>query len=196
MSRVQCEPITARKSRFRDFLAVIGSRLGIAEADGALEAFQRSVNRRPGPNRDYDRIQRAIGWQEVYTASSIYLGTAPSIKIPADLDVEGILIKIAQGLHYIYTKQIIPLWYIKQGVLIQPHHLPPIWHQVEYPFIGQTGNFFIYKGWKNPETIECAQWLMLFYQRALGVVTFYNPVTMPEEARSTGAVSQEGKDHA
>jgi hypothetical protein len=185
---------SSHESRFRDFLAVIGSNLGIAEADGALAAFQRSVSRRPGPNRDYNRIQRAIGWQEVYTTSSIYLGTAPSISIPSDLDVESILIKIAQGLHYFHTRQIIPSGYVKQGVLVQPHRLPPLWDQVEWPFVGQTGNFFSYQGWKNPETIDCAQWLMLFYQRALGVVTFYDPVTMSGKAHA-GNVPEEEKGH-
>jgi len=109
--------------------------------------------------------------------------------------VESILIKIAQGLHYIHTEQIIPSWYIRQGVLVQPHRLPPLWYQVEWPFVGQTDNFFSYQGWKNPETIECAQWLMLFYQRALGVVTFYDPATMPVEAGS-GNVPQGEKKHA
>jgi hypothetical protein len=186
---------SSEESRLRDFLAVIGSNLGIAEADGALAAFQRNVSRRPGPNRDYDRIQRAIGWQEVSTASSIYLGVAPTITIPLDLDVESILIKIAQGLHYIHTEQIIPSWYVKQAVLVQPHRLPPLWYQVEWPFVGQTGNFFSYQGWKNPETIECAQWLMLFYQRALGVVTFYDPATMPVEA-GAGNSPQGERRHA
>ncbi len=51
---------SSQESRLRDFLAVIGSNLGIAEANGALAAFQRNVSRRPDPNRDYNRIQRAI----------------------------------------------------------------------------------------------------------------------------------------
>lgn len=85
----------SQESRFRDFLAVIGSNQGIAEADGALAAFQRNVSRRPSPNRDYDRIQAAIGWREVFTANSIYLGTASAISIRSDLKVGNILVKIA-----------------------------------------------------------------------------------------------------
>ena len=175
------ETYSIQESRFRDFLAIIGSNIGIAEADGAFAAFVRNVARRPGPNKDYDRIQYSIGRQEVYTASSIYLGTAPTIKIPSDLAVEGILVKIAQGLHYHYTSQIIPQGYVKEGVLIQTQHLPSPWSSFEYPFVGSTGNFFSYKGWKNTETRACAIWLLLFYQRALGVVTFYDPTMMPNE---------------
>jgi hypothetical protein len=167
-----------QESRFRDFLSVIGSNQGIAEADGALRAFERSVSRRPGPNRDYQRIQQSISWKDVYSAYSIYRGTAPAISLPNDLDAESVLVKIAQGLHYIHTQQIIPPGYVKEGVLIQPHHLPPGWLDLDYPFAGQVGNFFSFLGWKNPATIDCAMWLTLFYQRALGVVVIYDPVAM------------------
>jgi hypothetical protein len=164
------------EAKFRDFLAMIGSNLGVKEADGALEAFKRSVSRRPGPNRDYNRIMNSVSEQEIYSGS-IYLGTAPTIRVPEDLDVSKVIIKIAQGLHYCYTEQVIPLSYEKIGRLLQPQYVPPQLQQAGYSVVGNVGDFFHYKGWWKMEDsgLAIAVWVMFFYQRTYGIAWFKDP---------------------
>lgn len=165
---------STEEAKFRDFLAMIGSNTGIKEADGALEAFTRSVSRRPGPNRDYNRIMNAVGGEEDIYAGGIYLGTAPTIRVPADLDVGAVVVKIAQGLHYAYTQQVIPPAYKKRGSFLQPQYLPPELLQARYPVVGSVGDFFHYSGWWKMEgpDLAIAVWVMLFYRRAYGVAWF------------------------
>jgi hypothetical protein len=167
---------SSEESKFRDFLALIGSNLGVKEADGALEAFRRNVGRRPGPNRDYNRIMNAVSEREIYSGS-IYLGTAPTIRVSEDLDVSMVIIKIAQGLHYYYTEQVVPPSYEKMGWLLQPQYVPPQLHQAGYVVVGNVGDFFHYKGWWKMEdsNLAIAIWVMFFYQRAYGIAMFKDP---------------------
>lgn len=170
------QKFSPEESKFRDFLAMIGSNLGVKEADGALEAFGRNVSRRPGPNKDYNRIVERISEEEIYSGK-IYLGTAPAIRVPEDIDISGVITKIAQGLHYAHTKGIIPSWYERQGMLLQPEHVPSQFHQAVYYVVGQVGEFFHYKGWWKVENANCAVavWVMVFYQRAYGIAWFRDP---------------------
>lgn len=152
---------------------MIGANLGIRAADGALEAFTRSVTRQNTgvPNRDLQRILNAINGQEVYSGP-IYVGTAPAIRRPADLDVSKVLVKVARGLHYLHAQEVVPPFYRKDGNLLQYQHVPTEFHQAWYPVIGEVGDFFHYKGWWRS---GIAVWVMLFYQRAYGIAWFHDP---------------------
>src|SRR5436190_10111635 len=86
------QQFSSEESKFRDFLAVVGSNPVTEEANGALEAFKRNIQRnelgRAGrPHKDLQRILNGIHETEFYTPSKIYLGTVPSIRTGPDIDI-------------------------------------------------------------------------------------------------------------
>lgn len=161
------------ESRFRDFLSVIGSGYGIEEADGALAAFGRSVGRRPGPNKDYQRIRNAITIRGI-DLGPLHFGPPPIIHLPDDLDENKVLIKIARGLHFHHTGKIVPPHYVKDAVLIPERCMPVELRQMQYSITGDIGDFFHYNGWWSTEGSDSAVWVMHFYQRAIGIAWFHN----------------------
>ena len=104
------------ESKLRDFLAILCAKTGIAAADDAFEAFQRNVQRneigRAGtPHKDLSRIVNGIKMLELHSPGGIYLGTVPSLSRSNEIDMEGILIKVARGLHWAHYKTVIPDYY-------------------------------------------------------------------------------------
>nr|HET6905104.1 hypothetical protein [Ktedonobacteraceae bacterium] len=59
------------------------------------------------PHKDLVRILQGMGKKDIYTPNQIYLGTAPTISMAPDINIQGILLKIARGLQVVHTGEII-----------------------------------------------------------------------------------------
>jgi|GEM_PF-2360545 len=163
------------ESKLRDLLSIIGLNTGVEAADGAFAVFARSVNRQPGIiNSDLRRILENISVMDTYSGK-ILIGKAQVIQTPRDLDAACVIKKIAQGLHYHHTQQVIPQFYQKHGALFDPSQVPGPLLTAQYPFTGQTGDFFHYGGWTFGEKSDMILWIMAFYKRAYGVAWFQVP---------------------
>jgi HNH endonuclease len=173
--RVCNNQFSHEESKLRDLLSVIGSNTGVEAADGAFAAFARSVNRQPGIiNRDLQRILENISITDMYSGK-IWVGKAQAIQTPRDLDAACVIKKIARGLHYYHTQQVIPQFYQKHGALFDSSQIPAPLLTAQYPYTGQTGDFFHYGGWTFGEKPDMILWIMAFYKRAYGVAWFQDP---------------------
>ena len=166
------------ESKFRDFLAVLRARSGIAAADEAYEALRRNVNRNAikrasMPHRDLLRILEGIEQRKLYTPGGIYLGTTKVISPAPDINIKSLLVKIARGLHYVHYQTIIPNGYIMEGYTLKriPESVTGL------PIVGNAGDFFHYRGGRLDEDPQTGIWIMAFYQAVFGMVYFDNPLT-------------------
>src|SRR6266566_2260117 len=107
--------LTVQEGRFRDYV-VAYAKDGVQEAEAAFENMMRNFGRgkeeRGGfPNKDFYRLYDNVVLKEGYTPGGIYIGPVIGIKPPEDLDYKSVLIKIARGLHYYHSHEIIPVNY-------------------------------------------------------------------------------------
>jgi hypothetical protein len=171
------------ESKFRDFLAVACSCENIPEANDAFEAFKRNIQRndlgRAGmPHKDLTRILQGIDRKDIYTLGSIYLGTVSTITPAPDIDIQGILLKIARGLQVAHAGVIIPARYT-QAACLYGHTSPrvPVEGIDKTHVVGSVGNFFHYRGgWASDDPKACI-WYMMFYSTLIGIAIFRPPHT-------------------
>ncbi len=201
------QQFSSDESKFRDFLAIAGSNPATAEADGALAAFKRNIERndlgRAGkPHKDLQRILDNIRETEFYTPNRIYRGTTTSIGLPSDIDIRGIVLKIARGLHMFYTKEFIPSSYKMAANLYGDNSPLPAFDPDIFDLLqigGKVGNFFHYVGGWAPENPKAGLWYMLFYGSVIGIALWNNPnwrnaqlslSVVPNEEATSAAMSE------
>ena len=188
------------ESKFRDFLAVTCSDESIPEANDAFEAFKRNIQRndlgRAGmPHKDLVRILQGMGKKDIYTPNQIYLGTAPTISMAPDIDVKGILLKIASGLHTVHTNEIIPSSYRRAACLYgQAPPYPPMDRVDDLHVLGNVGSFFHYRGGWAPDDPKAGIWYMMFYNTLIGLAVFAPPSLQEIQERSVSSASDEGNN--
>jgi hypothetical protein len=192
--------LSHEESKFRDFLAVACSGLGIVEADNAFEAFQRSLNRntlgRAGrPPKDLVRIWEGIRQQDIYTArGNIYLGKTITISPAHDINIEAVLVKIARGIHYAHSRVVVPNEYEKRAALYNTVPYPDELHRM--PLAGNIGDFFQYRGGWLSEDRKSGLWYMCFYKKLIGLAYFCPPGLMPEFEANQANLRSIGEDTA
>lgn len=172
--------LSVHEGRFRDYVTAY-AKDGIPEAEDAFEKMQRGFERGKEergslPNQDFFRLYNNIEFREGYTPSGIYVGQVFGIKPSDDLDYKSVLLKIARGLHYHHTGEIIPDNYkIYAGFLVsnEEYHAGII-RQLNVS--GQMGDFFAYKGtWARDEPKSGGIWYMIFYRFIVGMAGFSKP---------------------
>ena len=168
-----------QESRLRDYL-VAYAKDGIPEAEAAFENMMRNFARgkevRGGlPNQDFYRLYHNVVFREGYTPGGIYVGPVFGIKPPDDLDYKSVLIKIARGLHYYHSGEIIPAnYHMNADFLVsnEEYHAGII-RQLNRA--GIVGDFFAYKGtWARDEP-KSGMWYMTFYRSITGMAGFSKP---------------------
>ncbi len=178
-----CNNLYAREEeKFRDLL-VLGAAQGIAAADDAWEAMKRNFARndlgRAGkPHKDKLRLLNSIAQRDFYTPGGIYLSSVQVMQRPADVNTEAVLLKIARGLHYYYTKTRIPDEYLKAAKFVEVHD-PEALNLVHQA--GHTDDFFHYAGAWSADR-RSGLWCMEFYQRVKAMAMFVCPPELRQPA--------------
>ncbi len=159
---------------------------GIMLPEDAFEKMQRNFERgkegRGGLlNRDYYRLRDNIVFGETQigearTSGGILLSPFVGIKLPQDLDYKAVLIKIARGLHYHHTKEIIPNNYTTRAEFIFSDFERHNRYIKQLNISGQMGDFFRYKGiWVKNGPKKGGIWYMCFYRSIVGMAGFSQP---------------------
>ena len=170
------------ESKFRDFVATAGSGRSLIAADEAYKKMKRNfarnqIGRAGRPHKDLVRLTKNIKYKDLYTPSGrIYLGSSYVITPPKDLDLEGVLLKIARGLHFLYTGAVIPNNYIKHAVLIEKIEYPELYEETKIR--GRAGDFFHFRGGWAREDVKSGLWYMVFYKRVGAMAWFLNPTAI------------------
>lgn len=168
-----------KESKFRDFLATASAHKGNKSADDAYTAARRNFQRNPiarlliGPNKDLKRIVSSIKRQDIYTPNGIYLGTRSAIYASNDLEWKDVLIKIARGLHYLYSGEVIPKDYDFGAKFIQKIEFPDLYEQCKIR--SRAGDFFHFAGGWTKEDPKTGLWYMVFYKKIGALVWFVKP---------------------
>lgn len=181
------------ESKFRDFLAVCCGNAGVKEADDALAAFTRNVQRNPPkdiriPQKDLARVMEGVRTADAYSPGGIYLGKVPTIRPSAEVDVSTVLVKIARGLHYVHTGEIVPASYQMAGQLY--HELPYQEILSGLPAYGQASDFFHYRGGASAEDPRAGVWYMIFYRKVFGFALFCPSKERLAELREMGKAQE------
>ena len=175
------------ESKFRDFVATAGSGRGLIAADEAYGAMKRNFARNPigragNPHKDLIRLIKNIKRRDFYTPSGkVYLGSSNVVTPPDDLDLEGVLLKIARGLHFLYTGAVIPDDYIKHAVLIEKIEYPELYEETNTR--GRAGDFFHFRGGWAKEDIKSGLWYMVFYKRVGAMAWFLNSTAIKKTSK-------------
>src|SRR5258708_36290092 len=170
---------SAQESRFRDYVVAYATD-GVQEAEAAFENMLRNFGRgkeeRGGlPNKDFYRLYNNIVLKEGYTPGGIYIGPVIGIRSPEDLDYKRVLIKIARGLHYYYSREIIPANYDMNADFIVSNEEYHAGYIRQLNIWGIMGDFFAYKGtWARDEP-KSGIWYICFYRSLTGMVGFRKP---------------------
>ena len=170
---------SVQESRFRDYVAAYAQG-GVPEAEDAFEKmwrnFGRGKEKRSGlPNKDFYRLYNNVVLKEGYTPSGIYIGPVIGIRPPEDLDYKSVLIKIARGLHYHHSGEIIPANYDMNAAFVVSNEEYHAGYIRQLNMWGILGDFFAFKGtWARDEP-KSGMWYMCFYQSVIGVVGFRKP---------------------
>src|SRR5579859_394118 len=180
--------LSDHEGRFRDYVVAYANN-GIQEAEDAFEKMQRNFERgkeeRNGLlNQDYYRLrdnivfgQTQIG--EARTSSGILLSPFVGIKPPQDLDRKSVVIKIARGLHYHHTKEIIPNTHIIRAEFLFSDFERHNRYIKHLNISDQMGDFFGYKGtWVKNDPKKGGIWYMCFYRSIIGMAGFSQPTTL------------------
>ena len=135
--------LTDHEERFRNYVLSLAKN-NVPEANDAFEKMQRGFDRmkemRGGlPSRDYYRLIN-----NMVIVPSYPNGPLVGIKPANDVKYRDVLIKIARGLHYYHTEEIIPQNYLKYAdfVLRPSDHLEMLTRICNDGLIGAMGNFF------------------------------------------------------
>lgn len=136
---------SVQESRFRDYVVAYATD-GVQEAEAAFENmlrnFGRGIEERGGlPNKDFYRLYNNVVLKEGYTSGGIYIGPVIAIRPPEDLDYKSVLIKIARGLHYYHTHEIIPANYDMNADFVVSNEEKHIGYIRQLNIAGQMGDF-------------------------------------------------------
>lgn len=146
--------------------------------EGAYKKMMRNYTRNAiaeqilgKPNKDLLRVWSGMKKIDVYTPGGIYLGNAPIIQPAKDVKWKDVLIKIAKGLHYLFTGQIIPSDYIPMAYFLQKIDQPEVFDSL--PIRKRAGDFFHFRGGNSPDDPKAGVWYMTFYKKVSAVVWFF-----------------------
>jgi hypothetical protein len=171
--------LSHHESRFRDYV-VAYAKDGVPEAEDAFEKMQRNfVRGKEGGslNQDYYRLFDNIVFSTSHigaaqTPSGLLISPFVGIKPPKDLDYRAVLLKIARGLHYYHTQEIIPDNSFMMADFVVSDWERHIASIQRLNIAGQMGDFFAYKGtWARDEP-KSGIWYMIFYRSLVGVASF------------------------
>jgi len=142
--------LTVQESRFRDYV-VAYAKDGVPEAEAAFENMMRNFARGKEehgglPNQDFYRLYNNVMFREGYTPGGIYVGRVFGIKPADDLDYQAIFIKIARGLHYYHSQEIIPSNYSMKADFVTSDEEKHAHYIQRLNVSGQMGDFFVYRG--------------------------------------------------
>ncbi len=171
--------LTVQEGRFRDYV-VAYAKDGVQEAGAAFENMMRNFGRgkeeRGGfPNKDFYRLYDNVVLKEGYTPGGIYIGPVIGIKHPEDLDYKSVLIKIARGLHYYHSHEIIPVNYDMNADFVVSNEEYHAGYIRQLNRSGIMGDFFAYKGtWARDEP-KSGMWYMTFNRSITGMAGFRKP---------------------
>jgi hypothetical protein len=181
--------LSVHENRFRDF-AVALAKDGVREAEDAFGKMSRSFKkigkeeRDDLLNRDFYRLFNNIIQVESHDPSGALRDPFWGIKPAQDLDYRSVLIKIARGLHYQHTQQIVPNDYGMHAdfVKVQSQLSENLLRQVHIS--GAMGDFFAYLGSYASDDHKSGIWYMGFYQSVLGIAVFGDPDKLQSFRRS------------
>jgi hypothetical protein len=177
------EALSIHEERFRNYLVFFAPD-GVPEHESAFQAmmraFKKGKEKRGGiPNRDYYRIASNISVVNAFTDDGRYRGMFVGIKTANDMKYRDVLIKIARGLHYRHTEQVIPQEYRMYAKLIENplEHLGIIQQIGDFgtSVAGAMGDFFLYAGLYDSGDRKSGIWYVWFYQSVLACVQFGRP---------------------
>jgi hypothetical protein len=180
--RVCNNALSVQESRFRDYVATY-AKDGVPEAEDAFESMQRNFVRGKEDgslNRDYYRLFDNVVFSTSHigaaqTPGGILISLFVGIKYPKDLDYKAVLLKIARGLHYYHTQEIIPDNYLMMADFVVSDWERHAAFIQRLTIAGQMGDFFVYKGtWAGDEP-KSGVWYMTFYQSLTGMASFRAP---------------------
>lgn len=171
--------LTVQEGRFRDYV-VAYAKDGIPEAEAAFEKmlsnFGRGTGERGGlPNQDYFRLYNNVIQKEGYTPGGIYIGPVIGIKPPEDLDYRSVLIKIARGLHYYHSREIIPTNYDMYAGFVVSNEEYHAGYIRQLNISGIMGDFFAYRGTWAKDEPKSGIWYMTFNRSITGMAGFRKP---------------------
>lgn len=166
------------ESKFRDFVVSAGAHRGLKSADDALEAAIRNFTRNPPkdgitPQKDLQRLIKNHSIVDVIGPDGVSLGKSHAITVSDDLNWRSVLVKIARGLHYKYTNQIIPDTNKIEVNFIKEIELPDIYKST--PYAGSVGDFFHYRGGPAVDEPTSGVWYLAFYKQVGAIVLFIKP---------------------